>query len=182
MSTMDQWTAAVCADLGLDPSDADLRAVLDLTRDVAHGVARPAAPLTAYLVGMAVGRGLARAGRGRGLKTRVARPGPRRPAYRRSRPRGTVTGLLQIPSSPGGGQPASPKTVSRGRTRTSERRSMTPESMRDGGFSSGSEPDLSGDAQHHPRPTRRGVLLGVSLAGLGGALAGCSTAAVPYDA
>ena len=34
------------------------RAVLDLTRDVAHGVARPAAPLTAYLVGVAVGRGL----------------------------------------------------------------------------------------------------------------------------
>jgi Rieske Fe-S protein len=33
-----------------------------------------------------------------------------------------------------------------------------------------------------PRPSRRGVLLGVSLAGLGGALAGCSTAAVPYDA
>jgi len=59
MSTMDQWTAAVCTDLGLDPSDADLRAVLDLTRDVAHSVARPAAPLTAYLVGVAVGRGLA---------------------------------------------------------------------------------------------------------------------------
>ena len=63
MSTMEQWTAAVCADLGLDPSSADpssadLRAVLDLTRDVAHGVARPAAPLTAYLVGVAVGRGL----------------------------------------------------------------------------------------------------------------------------
>ena len=57
MSTMDQWTAAVCADLGLDPSSADLRAVLNLTRDVAHGVARPAAPLTAYLVGVAVGRG-----------------------------------------------------------------------------------------------------------------------------
>jgi hypothetical protein len=33
--------------------------VLDLARDVAHAVARPAAPLTAYLVGMAVGRGLA---------------------------------------------------------------------------------------------------------------------------
>ena len=66
MSTMDQWTAAVCADLGLDPSSADLRAVLDLTRDVAHGVARPAAPLTAYLVGVAVGRvgqGQAAAGR-----------------------------------------------------------------------------------------------------------------------
>ncbi len=33
------------------------------------------------------------------------------------------------------------------------------------------------------RPTRRGMLLGaVGLAGLGGTLAGCSTAAVPYDA
>jgi len=32
------------------------------------------------------------------------------------------------------------------------------------------------------RPTRRGVLLGAGLAGLGGALAGCSTAAVPYGA
>jgi nitrite reductase/ring-hydroxylating ferredoxin subunit len=32
------------------------------------------------------------------------------------------------------------------------------------------------------RPTRRGLLLGAGLAGLGGALAGCSTAAVPYDA
>jgi Rieske Fe-S protein len=34
-----------------------------------------------------------------------------------------------------------------------------------------------------PNPTRRGVLLGaVGLAGLAGTLAGCSTAAVPYDA
>jgi Rieske Fe-S protein len=40
----------------------------------------------------------------------------------------------------------------------------------------------SGGARQDPRPTRRGVLLGVGLAGLGGALAGCSTAAVPYDA
>ena len=46
--------------------------------------------------------------------------------------------------------------------------------MRDGESRSGTGPD--------PRPTRRGVLVGVSLAGLGGALAGCSTAAVPYDA
>jgi Rieske Fe-S protein len=40
-----------------------------------------------------------------------------------------------------------------------------------------------GESQPGPRPTRRGVLLGaVGLAGLGGTLAGCSTAAVPYDA
>jgi len=37
--------------------------------------------------------------------------------------------------------------------------------------------------ESRPDPTRRGMLLGaVGLAGLGGALAGCSTAAVPYDA
>ncbi|MGD0066337.1 MAG: DUF6457 domain-containing protein [Streptosporangiaceae bacterium] len=58
MNTLQEWTAAVCADLGLDPASADSTAVLDLARDVAHGVARPAAPLTAYLVGVAVGRGL----------------------------------------------------------------------------------------------------------------------------
>lgn len=56
MSTLDQWTAAVCADLGVDRPDA--KAILDLARDVAHAVDRPAAPLTAYLVGVAVGRGL----------------------------------------------------------------------------------------------------------------------------
>jgi Rieske Fe-S protein len=40
-----------------------------------------------------------------------------------------------------------------------------------------------GESQPGPNPTRRGVLLGaVGLAGLGGTLAGCSTAAVPYDA
>jgi Rieske Fe-S protein len=36
--------------------------------------------------------------------------------------------------------------------------------------------------RQHPSATRRGVLLGAGLAGVGGALAGCSTAAVPYDA
>ena len=51
---------------------------------------------------------------------------------------------------------------------------MTPESTRDSESSTGAGQD--------PRPTRRGLLLGVGLAGLGGVLAGCSTAAVPYDA
>ena len=31
--------------------------LLDLARDAAHGVERPAAPLTTFLVGVAVGRG-----------------------------------------------------------------------------------------------------------------------------
>ena len=52
---------------------------------------------------------------------------------------------------------------------------MTLQSGRDG-------ESRSSSAGRDPRPTRRGVLLGVGLAGLGGVLAGCSTAAVPYDA
>ena len=59
---------------------------------------------------------------------------------------------------------------------------MTPEHTRDGGSRSGVTPGADGGARPDPSPTRRGVLLGVSLAGLGGALAGCSTAAVPYGA
>jgi hypothetical protein len=55
MSALDDWTDAVRDALHLDPIDSKL--VLDLARDVAHGVLRPAAPLTAYLVGVAVGRG-----------------------------------------------------------------------------------------------------------------------------
>ncbi|HEY8451551.1 MAG: DUF6457 domain-containing protein [Micromonosporaceae bacterium] len=57
MNTLDEWTAAACAALGLDRGTVDRDLVLDLARDVAHGVARPAAPLSAYLVGLAVGRG-----------------------------------------------------------------------------------------------------------------------------
>jgi Domain of unknown function (DUF6457) len=61
MNTLEEWSAAVRADLGLDPGPlgtADSKTVLDLARDVAHAVDRPAAPLTAYLLGVAVGRGL----------------------------------------------------------------------------------------------------------------------------
>ena len=57
MNTLESWTEAVCAEFGIVPSDAATRTVLDVARDVAHQVARPAAPLTAYLLGIAVGRG-----------------------------------------------------------------------------------------------------------------------------
>jgi hypothetical protein len=57
MSELDDWTVAVCTELGIDRGVADVGTVLDLARDVAHQVARPAAPLTAYLLGVAVGRG-----------------------------------------------------------------------------------------------------------------------------
>jgi hypothetical protein len=59
MSVLDDWTRQVAEELALDPSVLDQTAVLDVARDVAHAVARPAAPLTAYLLGVAVGRGAA---------------------------------------------------------------------------------------------------------------------------
>ena len=53
--TLDEWTTRVCTALGISEPDREL--VLDLARDAAHGVARPAAPLTTFLAGVAVGRG-----------------------------------------------------------------------------------------------------------------------------
>ena len=57
--TLELWADTVCQelDLQLRPSPELITAVLDLTRDVAHGVARPAAPVTAFLVGLALANG-----------------------------------------------------------------------------------------------------------------------------
>ncbi|GAA1911750.1 NTP transferase domain-containing protein [Streptantibioticus ferralitis] len=49
---LDEWIAAAKAELGID-LDVDTATLLDLARDAAHGVARPAAPLTTFLVGYA---------------------------------------------------------------------------------------------------------------------------------
>lgn len=57
MTTLDDWVTAACAELGVDPTVVDQRVILDLARDVAHQVDRPAAPLTAFLLGVAVGGG-----------------------------------------------------------------------------------------------------------------------------
>jgi hypothetical protein len=50
------WVAELCAALEVDPEALDRDVVLDLARDAAHNVARPAAPLTTFLVGYAAGR------------------------------------------------------------------------------------------------------------------------------
>ncbi|MFG3422249.1 DUF6457 domain-containing protein [Micromonospora sp. NPDC049460] len=62
MTVMDDWVTAACAELGLDPAQVPVPAVLDLAKDVAHQVLRPGAPVTAYLLGLAVGRGADPAG------------------------------------------------------------------------------------------------------------------------
>ena len=57
MNELDRWVEAACGELGLEPGDVETKAVLDVARDVAHQVLRPGAPVTAYLMGIAVGRG-----------------------------------------------------------------------------------------------------------------------------
>nr|WP_258308592.1 NTP transferase domain-containing protein [Streptomyces sp. NWU339] len=52
---LDEWITAVKDELGIE-LDVDTGALLDLARDAAHGVARPAAPLTTFLVGYAAAR------------------------------------------------------------------------------------------------------------------------------
>jgi hypothetical protein len=56
MSTLDDWLVEAATALGVDGA-VDTGLVLDLAREVAHGVARPAAPLTSYLLGLAVAGG-----------------------------------------------------------------------------------------------------------------------------
>jgi molybdopterin-guanine dinucleotide biosynthesis protein A len=54
-TVLDQWITTVKTELGID-LPVDTKTLLDLARDAAHGVARPAAPLTTFLVGYAAAR------------------------------------------------------------------------------------------------------------------------------
>ena len=54
-SALAAWASGLAADLGVEQV-LDVDAVLDLAADAAHGIMRPAAPLTTYLVGVAIGR------------------------------------------------------------------------------------------------------------------------------
>jgi hypothetical protein len=60
MTDLKQWISALESELGLPTGTIDMKKVLDLARDAAHAVERPAAPLTTYAVGFA--EGLAAAG------------------------------------------------------------------------------------------------------------------------
>lgn len=51
-----QWLAQVAEELGLEAGVLEAEdALLNMTASVAHGPSRPAAPITAYLIGYAAG-------------------------------------------------------------------------------------------------------------------------------
>jgi len=55
--SLEEWSTELVEELGL-PADmiVDIPLILDLARDAAHSIARPAAPLTTFLVGFAAAR------------------------------------------------------------------------------------------------------------------------------
>ena len=57
MTTLDDWITAAAAELGVTVEPAMRDTLPDLARDAAHAVERPAAPVTTYLAGLAVGAG-----------------------------------------------------------------------------------------------------------------------------
>jgi hypothetical protein len=52
---LDAWVLELSAELDLPADAVDRDLLLEVARDAAHGVARPAAPLTTFLVGLAAG-------------------------------------------------------------------------------------------------------------------------------
>lgn len=54
---LDEWVVEAAALVGIDPAEVPIGTVLELARRAAHGVARPAAPVTTFLLGLAVGSG-----------------------------------------------------------------------------------------------------------------------------
>ncbi len=71
---MSDWTAAAAQALGI-PDDVDIDAILDVAREAAHGVERPAAPVSTYLMGYAVAKGMSVEEAGDRI-TRLARDWP----------------------------------------------------------------------------------------------------------
>ena len=76
------WLESVAARLQIADvplTDEMVQLVLDLARDSAHEVERVAAPLTTFLAGVAVGRGVPLATATRAITDLLALPGPEAP-------------------------------------------------------------------------------------------------------
>jgi hypothetical protein len=58
MDALDEWLTKVRAELEVPADALDTDLLLGLAGEAAHAVVRPAAPLTTFLVGVAVGRGV----------------------------------------------------------------------------------------------------------------------------
>ncbi|WP_308491634.1 DUF6457 domain-containing protein [Microbacterium terrisoli] len=53
---LDRWADALREHFGLSEQDVPIGLILNLAKDVANGVARPAAPFSAFVAGLVAGR------------------------------------------------------------------------------------------------------------------------------
>jgi hypothetical protein len=53
--TVEEWVPRLVAELGLE-TEVDIDAILAVAGDVAHAVERKAAPVSAFVIGLAAGR------------------------------------------------------------------------------------------------------------------------------
>lgn len=53
---LDEWADALRERFGLSTEDVPIALILNLAKDVADGVARPAAPFSAFVAGLVAGR------------------------------------------------------------------------------------------------------------------------------
>ncbi|GAA1967144.1 hypothetical protein GCM10009798_29350 [Nocardioides panacihumi] len=53
--TVEEWVPRLAAELGVD-TEIDIEAILAIAGDVAHAVERKAAPVSAFVIGLAAGR------------------------------------------------------------------------------------------------------------------------------
>lgn len=49
------WVERACESVGVDPQHVDIKAIHGLTKRVAHNLDRPLAPVSSYILGIAVG-------------------------------------------------------------------------------------------------------------------------------
>ncbi len=53
---LESWVETLVYEFGLDPQQVPLGALLGLAADAAHGVTRPAAPVSAFVAGLVAGQ------------------------------------------------------------------------------------------------------------------------------
>ncbi len=52
------WIEQACGAVGIDPAVVDVAMIHALTKDIAHGFARPMAPVGSFILGVAIGQAL----------------------------------------------------------------------------------------------------------------------------
>lgn len=148
---LDEWISAVKDELGID-LDVDTGTLLDLARDAAHGVARPAAPLTTFLVGYAAAQAATRGGPAAGPEAvaEAARKAAALAARWADEDRQDATPGSATPQTPRDPQPQAPQAPQAPQTPQAPLAQRDPQAPRSPQASQGAEAPQSTRAPRDP--------------------------------